>query len=248
MHQQIIWVKARAVLTHSFFLWQHEPCFVGWVQSKMPKRKPPSNVSTIWNVDQRFEQMGIHPTQKPVELFIRPIEYHTDPGEIVYEPFSGSGTQIIAAERTGRVCYAVEQEPSLCRRSRQALGGVYRRHGYPAAHFESRTHNVRQYPQTLLHRLRQGRRLSLRQPTQCVDELFCYFHHPDHEQEAANARRLGGNRRRRQAARNRRTRAPHRRPRSADLEAALAARQPDSSSPFDVDLPEIDTPSEPSLN
>ena len=98
--------------THSFFLWQHEPCFVGWVQSKMPKRKPPSDVSTVWNVDQRFEQMGVHPTQKPVELFIRPIEYHTEPGEIVYEPFSGSGTQIIAAERTGRVCYAVEQEPS----------------------------------------------------------------------------------------------------------------------------------------
>ena len=112
VHQQVIWVKARAVLTHSFFLWQHEPCFVGWVQSKMPKRKPPSDVSTVWNVDQRFEQMGVHPTQKPVELFIRPIEYHTEPGEIVYEPFSGSGTQIIAAERTGRVCYAIEQEPA----------------------------------------------------------------------------------------------------------------------------------------
>ena len=91
VHQQVIWVKARAVLTHSFFLWQHEPCFVGWVQGKMPKRKPPSDVSTVWNVDQRFEQMGVHPTQKPVELFIRPIEYHTEPGEIVYEPFSGSG-------------------------------------------------------------------------------------------------------------------------------------------------------------
>ena len=112
VHQQVIWVKARSVLTHSFFLWQHEPCFVGWVQGNMPKRKPPSNVSTVWNVDQRFEQMGIHPTQKPVELFIRPIEYHTEPGEIVYEPFSGSGTQIIAAERTGRVCYAIEQEPT----------------------------------------------------------------------------------------------------------------------------------------
>ena len=112
VHQQVIWVKARGVLTHSFFLWQHEPCFVGWVQGKMPKRKPPSNVSTIWNIDQRFEQMGIHPTQKPVELFIRPIEYHTEPGDIVYEPFSGSGTQIIAAERTGRVCFAMEQEPA----------------------------------------------------------------------------------------------------------------------------------------
>ncbi len=112
VHQQIIWCKARGVLTHSFYLWRHEPCFVGWVEGKMPKRKPPSNVSTIWNVDQRFESFGVHPTQKPVELFIRPIEYHTEPGDIVYEPFSGSGTQIIAAERTGRICYAIEQEPA----------------------------------------------------------------------------------------------------------------------------------------
>ena len=72
VHQQIIWVKARSVLTHSFFLWQHEPCFVGWVQGNMPKRKPPSDVSTVWNIDQRFEQMGVHPTQKPVELLHTP--------------------------------------------------------------------------------------------------------------------------------------------------------------------------------
>ena len=127
------------------------------------------------------------------------------------------------------------------------------------------------------------------------DEQFCYLHHPDHKQEAANARRLGGLRRRREktiegaydlpdglrsadairrvveavtfdllgmestiaranailraagvAARLLETGELERR--IADLEAALAARQPDSSSPFDVDLPEIDTPSEPSLN
>ena len=57
------------------------------------------------------EQSGYHPTQKPVELFLRPIEFHTRPGDVVYEPFSGSGTQLIAAERTGRICYAMEQEP-----------------------------------------------------------------------------------------------------------------------------------------
>jgi DNA modification methylase len=46
-----------------------------------------------------------------VELFLRHIEYHTEPGDVVYEPFSGSGTQMIAAERTGRICYAIDQEP-----------------------------------------------------------------------------------------------------------------------------------------
>jgi DNA modification methylase len=54
---------------------------------------------------------GDDPTQKPVELFLKPIEFHTRPGDIVYEPFSGSGTQLIAAERTGRLCYAMEMEP-----------------------------------------------------------------------------------------------------------------------------------------
>ncbi len=65
-------------------------------------------------MDQYGEQAGIHPTQKPVELFVRPIEFHTRPGDICYEPFSGSGTQLIAAERTGRICYAMEQEPIYC--------------------------------------------------------------------------------------------------------------------------------------
>ena len=57
--------------------------------------------------------MNIHPTQKPVELFMRPIEYHTDIGDICYEPFLGSGTQIIAAEKLSRICCAMEKEPSF---------------------------------------------------------------------------------------------------------------------------------------
>ncbi len=50
-------------------------------------------------------------TQKPLELFLRPIEYHTEVGDLCYEPFLGSGTQLIAAEKLGRVCYALEREP-----------------------------------------------------------------------------------------------------------------------------------------
>jgi DNA modification methylase len=54
-----------------------------------------------------------HPTQKPVEIFERPISYHTRAGDIVYEPFSGSGSQIIAAERMGRRCFAMELAPTF---------------------------------------------------------------------------------------------------------------------------------------
>ena len=55
--------------------------------------------------------MNIHPTQKPLELYLRPIDFHTEPGDILYEPFLGSVTQLIAAEKLGRVCYAMEREP-----------------------------------------------------------------------------------------------------------------------------------------
>ena len=111
VHQQIIWVKGGGVMTHSHYLWAHEPCMYGWRQGSPPLKRPPSSASTAWEVDRKGSAMGIHPTQKPLELFTRPIEYHTDYGDVVYEPFSGSGTQIIAAEKLGRICYAVEQSP-----------------------------------------------------------------------------------------------------------------------------------------
>jgi DNA modification methylase len=57
------------------------------------------------------EEKFDHPTQKPVALMRRPILNHTRPGECVYEPFSGSGTTIIAAETTGRSCLAIEIDP-----------------------------------------------------------------------------------------------------------------------------------------
>lgn len=55
-----------------------------------------------------------HPTQKPVLLYQRPIQNHLLRGEALYEPFAGSGTAIVAAEMTGRVCYAMEIDPAFC--------------------------------------------------------------------------------------------------------------------------------------
>ena len=81
-------------------------------EGKTPKRKPPPNETTVWMISQEGESMGIHPTQKPLEIFERPISYHTEPGDICLEPFLGSGTQLIAAERLARRCYAIEMEPT----------------------------------------------------------------------------------------------------------------------------------------
>jgi DNA modification methylase len=74
--------------------------------------------STLWQVanlnpfgGSREEEATGHGTQKPLELMRRPIENHTDRGEIVYDPFLGSGTTLAAAESSGRICYGLDIEP-----------------------------------------------------------------------------------------------------------------------------------------
>jgi DNA modification methylase len=114
LHQQLIWVKEQPVLSRSDFMWMHEPAAYGWIEGKPPSKRPPSNETTVWHVSRKHNRDGIHPTQKPLELFERPIRWHTNPGDVVFEPFCGSGTQIIAAERLGRVCCSIEQSPGFC--------------------------------------------------------------------------------------------------------------------------------------
>jgi DNA modification methylase len=118
-HQQIIWDKGRTVLTRTHYWFQHEPCW--YVRKKnAPWFGKPGENSTIWNSPSPKFIMGgseeekyDHPTQKPVELMRRPILNHTKPGELVYDPFLGSGTTLAAAEVTGRVCYGLELDPKF---------------------------------------------------------------------------------------------------------------------------------------
>ena len=76
-------------------------------------RRPDTSARTVWEIDQAGEEKGLHPTMKPLEIFEKPIQFHTRRGEIVLEPFSGSGTQLIAAERHGRCCFAMELSPAF---------------------------------------------------------------------------------------------------------------------------------------
>jgi len=114
-HQVLIWKKTRSVLTYSHFMWNFEPMIYGWRQGSMPSMKPPADAKAVWEIGSAIEDgaSGIHPTQKPVETIRRPISYHTKPGGLIYEPFSGSGTALIAAEEMGRTCYAMEQSPQF---------------------------------------------------------------------------------------------------------------------------------------
>jgi DNA modification methylase len=113
-HQVLIWKKSRAVLTYSHFMWDYEPIMYGWREGHMPTSKPPADSRAVWEIESRIEDGAgsIHPTMKPVELIRRPIGYQTKPGGLIYEPFAGSGTALIAAEMTGRRCYAMELSPA----------------------------------------------------------------------------------------------------------------------------------------
>jgi len=114
-HQVLIWHKTRSVLTHSHFMWDYEPVMYGWPEGHQPKRKPPAAERAVWEIASSIEDRpgSIHPTMKPVETIRRCIDYHTKPGELIYEPFCGSGTALIAAEMTGRKCCALELSPSF---------------------------------------------------------------------------------------------------------------------------------------
>ena len=113
-HQQIIWNKGRTVLTRTHYWFQHEPCW--YVRKKnAPWFGKAGENSTIWDSPSPKFIMGgskeekfDHPTQKPVELMRRPLLNHTKRGELVYDPFLGSGTTLAAAEVTDRVCYGME--------------------------------------------------------------------------------------------------------------------------------------------
>jgi DNA modification methylase len=114
-HQVLIWLKSRSVLTYSHFMWNYEPFMYGWPQGHMPKAKPSADAKAVWEIASKIDDGAgsIHPTMKPVETIRRPIGYHTTPGGLIYEPFSGSGTALIAAEETGRTCYAMELSPAF---------------------------------------------------------------------------------------------------------------------------------------
>lgn len=112
IHRQIIWVKPSLILGRGDYHWRHELCFYGWIRDRRAPWYAGRDQDTVWQVGR--ESGEGHPTQKPVELFIRPLRNHTRIGEICFEPFAGSGSQLIAAEQMERRCFAVEMEPRYC--------------------------------------------------------------------------------------------------------------------------------------
>jgi len=112
IHRQIIWCKPSLVFGRGDYHWQHELCFYGWRRGHRPPFYGERNQTTLWTIGR--ETSKAHPTAKPVDLWQPPIANHTKTGEAIYEPFAGSGSQVIAAEASGRRCFAMELSPAYC--------------------------------------------------------------------------------------------------------------------------------------
>ena len=121
---QIIWAKDRFALSRGNYHWQHEPCWYA-VRNDAHWNGDRSQ-STLWPIKAREDGGHGHGTQKPVECMRRPMLNNSNPGQVIYDPFLGSGTSIIAAESVARRCYGLEIEPAYCdviiRRYKQFTG------------------------------------------------------------------------------------------------------------------------------
>ena len=113
-HQVIVWVKPCATFGHSFFRWRHEPCAFGWRRGHKPEHGT-AQLETVWEADWDGKQRitTFHPTSKPTRLFEIPMEMHTKRGAVVLEPFNGSGSQLLGAEKLGRKCCAIDISPAF---------------------------------------------------------------------------------------------------------------------------------------
>ena len=102
-----IWKKNSLVLGRSPYQWQHEPCLYGWKKKGKHQWFSDRKQTTIWEYD-RSKSSKDHPTMKPIQLMAYPIQNSSMRGTIVLDPFLGSGSTLIAADQTGRVCYGIE--------------------------------------------------------------------------------------------------------------------------------------------
>ncbi|WP_258552502.1 site-specific DNA-methyltransferase [Corynebacterium striatum] len=102
-----IWVKDSLVLGRSPYQWQHEPVLYGWVKTGKHRWYADRKQTTVWNFA-KPRRNADHPTSKPLDLLAYPIGNSTQANAIVLDTFAGSGSTLMAAEATDRICYCME--------------------------------------------------------------------------------------------------------------------------------------------
>ncbi len=132
LKQFLVWVKQSLVLGRQDYQWRHEPILYGWKPGAAHFFVPDRTQTTVWEVD-RPSRSAEHPTMKPVALVATSIGNSSRPGEVVLDPFGGSGSTLIACEQLGRSARLMELDPRYCdvivRRWEQATGKTAERVG-----------------------------------------------------------------------------------------------------------------------
>ena len=106
----IIWAKNTFTLGRSDYQRQYEPILYGWPEGATRHWCGDRDQGDVWHFDKPHKN-DLHPTMKPVELVERAIRNSSRPGNVVLDPFGGSGSTLIAAEKSGRVARLIELDP-----------------------------------------------------------------------------------------------------------------------------------------
>jgi DNA modification methylase len=109
----IIWAKHTFTLGHADYQRQYEPILYGWREGANRHWCGDRDQGDVWEIKKPAKN-ALHPTQKPVEVPERAIRNSSRPGSLVLDCFGGSGSTLIACERTGRVCRVMELDPKYC--------------------------------------------------------------------------------------------------------------------------------------
>lgn len=110
VRQCLIWNKNTMVMGRQDYHWKHEPCLYGWKEGSSHLWNADRAQTTVLNFD-RPTRSDKHPTMKPVDLLAYQITNNTKGKDIVLDLFGGSGSSLIASEKTGRICYMMELDP-----------------------------------------------------------------------------------------------------------------------------------------
>ena len=110
VREVLVWNKNAFVLGRQDYHWKHEPCLYGWNDGAAHYWDGGRAQSTVLDFDRPMRN-GEHPTMKPIALFDRLIRNSCPKGGVVFDPFCGSGTTLLACEQNGRTCWAVELDP-----------------------------------------------------------------------------------------------------------------------------------------
>ena len=110
----IIWVKNNSTFSmNKDYKWKHEPIIYGWKQGLERSWFAGNLEDTVWEID-RPSRSEEHPTMKPISLCEKAIKNSSNKKDLIFEPFTGSGSTMVASEQLNRKCYGMELDPKYC--------------------------------------------------------------------------------------------------------------------------------------